>query len=122
MKGFSLALAVFLVVFAASCGSPAESEEKLLVAAAADLIPAFKELGTGFERATGIKVTFTFSSTGILARQVVVSGGQFMGYVQRRLTSGPDPLRETHKNPSCVEVFSYVVYDCPYNESAEIAG
>jgi molybdate transport system substrate-binding protein len=40
------------------------------VEAAADLILAFRELGTNFERATGIKVTFTFSSTGILARQI----------------------------------------------------
>lgn len=70
MKGVSLALAVFLVVVAVSCSKPAGSEEKLLVAAAADLIPAFKELGASFEQATGTKVTFTFSSTGILARQI----------------------------------------------------
>jgi molybdate transport system substrate-binding protein len=72
MKGVSLALAVLLVVVAVSvsCSKSVESEEKLLVAAAADLIPAFKELGASFEQATGTKVTFTFSSTGILARQI----------------------------------------------------
>jgi molybdate transport system substrate-binding protein len=70
MKVFYLAPLFSLLVIAASCGKPAESEEKLIVAAAADLIPAFRELGTSFEQATGIKITFNFSSTGILARQI----------------------------------------------------
>jgi molybdate transport system substrate-binding protein len=70
MKVFYLAILFSLLVIGASCGKPAESEEKLVVAAASDLIPAFRELGTSFERATGIKITFNFSSTGILARQI----------------------------------------------------
>ena len=70
MRVFYIALLFSLLVIAASCGKPAESEEKLIVAAAADLIPAFRELGTSFEQATGIKTTFNFSSTGILARQI----------------------------------------------------
>ena len=70
MKVLHLALLFSLLVIAASCGKTAESEEKLIVAAAADLIPAFRELGTSFEQATGIKTTFNFSSTGILARQI----------------------------------------------------
>jgi molybdate transport system substrate-binding protein len=70
MKVFYLALSLFLPVIAGSCGKPAEPEEKLVVAAAADLIPAFRELGTSFEQATGIRTTFNFSSTGVLARQI----------------------------------------------------
>lgn len=70
MKIFYIVLLSYLLVIAASCGKPTESEEKLVVAAASDLIPAFKELGASFEQATGTKVTFTFSSTGILARQI----------------------------------------------------
>jgi molybdate transport system substrate-binding protein len=70
MKVFHLALLFSLLVIAASCGKPAESEEKLIVSAASDLIPAFRELGTNFEQASGIKITFNFSSTGILARQI----------------------------------------------------
>jgi molybdate transport system substrate-binding protein len=70
MKVFHLALLFSLLVIAASCGKPAESEEKLIVSAASDLISAFRELGTSFERETGIKTTFNFSSTGILARQI----------------------------------------------------
>ncbi len=70
MKVFYLTLSIFLLVIAASCAKKTESDEKLIVAAAADLIPAFRELGTSFEQATGVRITFNFSSTGILARQI----------------------------------------------------
>ena len=42
----------------------------LTVSAAADLTPAFEELGGLFENETGIKVTFNFGSTGQLAQQI----------------------------------------------------
>jgi molybdate transport system substrate-binding protein len=40
------------------------------VSAAADLTPAFEELGPLFEQETGIKVTFNFGSTGQLTQQI----------------------------------------------------
>jgi molybdate transport system substrate-binding protein len=43
---------------------------ELTVAAASDLAPAFEELGRLFEQETQIKVTFSFSSTGTLAKQI----------------------------------------------------
>lgn len=73
MKLFSLALALFVLLVVAACSNPTGptgEEEKLIVAAAADLIPAFKELGASFEQATGNKITFNFSSTGLLAQQI----------------------------------------------------
>src|SRR5215208_7950444 len=42
----------------------------LTVSAAADLTPAFEELGELFRNETGIKVTFNFGSTGQLAQQI----------------------------------------------------
>ena len=42
----------------------------LTVSAAADLTPAFQELGAQFEKETGTKVTFNFGSTGQLAQQI----------------------------------------------------
>jgi molybdate transport system substrate-binding protein len=42
----------------------------LTVSAAADLTPAFEELGDLFEHETGIKVTFNFGSTGQLEQQI----------------------------------------------------
>ena len=43
---------------------------ELTVAAAADLSAAFEEIGKEFEAATGTKVTFSFGSSGLLARQI----------------------------------------------------
>ena len=74
----SLAVAAFMLIAALcaqSCAPraeerPAAGETELLVAAAADLAPAFAELGRSFEQETGIKVVFSFGSTGMLARQI----------------------------------------------------
>ncbi len=44
--------------------------EPLRVAAAADLAFAFKDIGAAFENQTGQKVTITFGSTGLLAKQI----------------------------------------------------
>jgi len=62
--------------FAVCCGQrgPAAGQQgaaaELIVAAAADLIPAFEELGRMFEQETGVKVIFSFGSTGNLAKQI----------------------------------------------------
>ena len=62
-------LAALLVV--ASCGKQDRaSSGAIKVAAAADLAFAFKEVGAAFESKTGKKVTFTFGSTGQLAKQI----------------------------------------------------
>jgi molybdate transport system substrate-binding protein len=50
--------------------APSNPQAESLVAAASDLTPAFEELGREFERQTGTKVTFSFGSTGTLAKQI----------------------------------------------------
>ncbi len=59
---------------AAASGQAAEVNSSagviLTVAAAADLTPAFEELGALFTRQTGIGVTFSFGSTGQLTQQI----------------------------------------------------
>jgi molybdate transport system substrate-binding protein len=47
------------------------ADEPLLIAAAADLMPAFTRLGASFEAATGEQVVFTFGSSGRLAQQLI---------------------------------------------------
>jgi len=42
----------------------------LLVSAAADLIPVFRELGPRFEAQTGVAIRFNFGSSGQLAQQI----------------------------------------------------
>lgn len=46
------------------------NEREIIVAAAADLAPAFEELGKKYVQETGLKVTFSFGSTGTLAKQI----------------------------------------------------
>lgn len=62
--------AISFLLFA-SCQTPDNpSNKEILVAAASDLTPAFEEIGREYEKATGTKVTFSFGSTGNLARQI----------------------------------------------------
>src|SRR6185295_10242402 len=64
---------LILLLLLLSCGrSPAgrEAPVTLVVSAAADLTPAFEELGAQFTKETGVKVTFNFGSTGQLAQQI----------------------------------------------------
>lgn len=75
MPACTVAVVGFLILFLLllSCGrSPAgkETPTTLIVSAAADLTPAFEELGAQFTQETGIKVTFNFGSTGQLAQQI----------------------------------------------------
>jgi molybdate transport system substrate-binding protein len=69
LAAFLLALAC---VTACKDKTPANSTSpgELTVAAAADLTPAFEELGREFESATKTKVVFVFGSTGMLTRQI----------------------------------------------------
>ncbi|MFN7135089.1 MAG: molybdate ABC transporter substrate-binding protein [Myxococcales bacterium] len=64
----ALALAALLGLGCARGGSLPTAPVR--VAAAADLTDAFTALGPGFEAASGQKVTFTFGSTGLLAKQL----------------------------------------------------
>ncbi len=66
----SIALVGLAATFGCSPRIPAEPKAEIIVAAAADLAPAFEELGRQFEQATGTRVTFSFGSTGTLAKQI----------------------------------------------------
>jgi molybdate transport system substrate-binding protein len=49
---------------------PVPPHETIKVAAAADLAFAFKQIGELYEKKTGDKVSFSFGSTGLLAKQI----------------------------------------------------
>lgn len=63
---------VALLLLIAGCSREAANEQRneITIAAASDLTPAFEELGRSFEAETGIKVVYSFGSTGNLARQI----------------------------------------------------
>lgn len=72
--GFARLVVVFVVAVSGCSQRPSSNEtgpkKELVIAAAADLGSAFEELGTQFETDTGIKVTFSFGSTGTLTQQI----------------------------------------------------
>lgn len=60
-----------LILFVLGCRKPSDGRPPpIRVAAAADLAYAFEELGRAFEQRTGQPVTFSFGSTGLLAKQI----------------------------------------------------
>jgi molybdate transport system substrate-binding protein len=64
-------LLLAVLVALSACGKKeASASDPIKVAAASDLAFAFKEVGAAFENKTGKKVTFTFGSTGQLAKQI----------------------------------------------------
>lgn len=72
-KFYAMSGLIVLVFLAATSGcsrAPADPKAEIIVAAAADLAPAFEELGKQFEQETGTHVTFSYGSTGTLAKQI----------------------------------------------------
>jgi molybdate transport system substrate-binding protein len=64
---------ILSLLFATACTQPQTRptpNNELTVGAAADLIPAFEEIGREFHSSTGIRVVFDFGSTGLLTRQI----------------------------------------------------
>ena len=66
----TLLLALMLAACARTGTVALPERSALIVAAAADLTPAFQELGLRFTEYTGIEVVFTFGSTGQLTQQI----------------------------------------------------
>jgi molybdate transport system substrate-binding protein len=65
----ALALGLLALLLLAGPGRPAAAEE-LTVFAAASLTDAMKEIGGAYEKATGVKVSFNFAASNLLARQI----------------------------------------------------
>ncbi|MCT8139279.1 molybdate ABC transporter substrate-binding protein [Anaerobacillus sp. CMMVII] len=65
---FFILITLFFSIIS-GCG-PKSEEIEITVAAASDLSLAFTEVGEIFEQETGIKITFSFGSTGQLADQI----------------------------------------------------
>ncbi len=61
---------LFILPFLVACGTTHADTGELTIAAAADLTPAFQEIGPLFTEQTGIPVVFNFGSTGQLAQQI----------------------------------------------------
>ena len=69
-RSFSKTSALLLTLAACATARAKPLDGPLRIAAAADLALAFKEVGDAFEKQTGQKLTFSFGSTGLLAKQL----------------------------------------------------
>jgi len=67
--GVFLAVSVLLSTISGSAQEKTTSPE-LVVAAAADLSAALKEIGDGYEKKTGVKVKLSFGASGALTQQI----------------------------------------------------
>jgi molybdate transport system substrate-binding protein len=61
---------LFAAALLGSCSSPRPTNAKLTVAAAANLMDVFGEVGRAFQAKTGVEVIFSYSSTAQLATQI----------------------------------------------------
>src|ERR1700685_4543832 len=87
-------LVVVLFLASTMAVSTAAGQEKVNVAAAADLSAAFKEIGANFEKQNGIEVKLSFGASGALTQQIE-NGAPFdlffsadMGYPQKLISEG----------------------------------
>ena len=71
-RAASAALVISAASLAGACKKAPSAQESppLRIAAASDLAEAFPAVGSAFEKETGQKVTFSFNSTGLLAKQI----------------------------------------------------
>jgi len=67
---YLLVLLVALTLLTGCSQQRPAGKKEIVVGAASDLTPAFEELGRQFEQESGTHVTFSFGSTGTLAKQI----------------------------------------------------
>jgi molybdate transport system substrate-binding protein len=88
-------VALLALALAPACKTKSEitSATPLKVAAASDLAFAFKDVGAAFEQATGTPVTFSFGSTGLLARQIA-EGAPFDVFAAANVSFADDVVKQ----------------------------
>ncbi len=92
------AAALYAVLSLAACltaackKGPAAAAPELKVAAAADLAFAFKDLGDAYKKKTGQPVSFSFGSTGLLAKQIA-EGAPFDVFAAANVSFADDAIK-----------------------------
>ncbi|WP_298820286.1 molybdate ABC transporter substrate-binding protein [Chloroflexus sp.] len=104
MPRFHLLLIVLWVLV--GCSAPrAPVSSELTVAAAADLTPAFQEIGALFTERTGIPVVFNFGSSGQLAQQIE-RGAPFDLFYAANKNFIEDLAAKGYVDPSSMRVYA----------------
>ena len=98
---FAVSLTWVILVLTA-CAPPASASDPVLVSAAANLRPAFAEIGHSFRQETGVAVTFNFAASGKLAQQIeqgapadafAAADGRFIDELLQTRSLKPDSRR-----------------------------
>jgi molybdate transport system substrate-binding protein len=87
-----LALAGSLLLLLGCRKDAPPANEPLRVAAAADLAFAFKDVGAAYTKKTGQEVTFSFGSTGLLAKQIA-EGAPFDVFAAANVSFADDVVK-----------------------------
>lgn len=102
-------VALAAALAAAGCGSGGgadAAQEELLVAGASDLRYAFEELGALFEEETGTRVTFSFGSSGQLARQLI-EGAPFDVFASANVSFVDEVLDAGRGDPATKATYAF---------------
>ncbi len=98
-----------LVLFASACSSkkaPDNAQAKeVRVAAASDLTRAFTDVGAAFEKKTGIKASFNFGSSGLLAKQIE-QGAPFSLYAAANKSFVDQVVKAGKCDPATAQLYS----------------
>ena len=70
IKTFLYALFASIILMTQGLSQQATGAKALVVAAAADLSSALKEVATSYEKKTGVKISLSFGSSGALTQQI----------------------------------------------------
>jgi molybdate transport system substrate-binding protein len=95
---------ISLFLFAASCAKK-QADQPIKVAAAADLARAFDELGDAFAKTGDKKPTFTFGSTGLLAKQII-QGAPFDVFAAANISFVDDVLKSSNCDPTSKALYA----------------
>lgn len=116
----SFLLAAVMYTTTACSPQPAASTE-IKVAAAADLTRAFEKIGAEFQAQTGKKVTFTFGSSGLLAKQIA-QGAPFDLFAAANVSFVDDAIQSGQCDGSTKQLYARGKIAVWTKAGAKIAG
>lgn len=108
--GILMVVIIFAVMFkcfnsSIKTSSLNKSDNEITVAAAADLVLAFKEIGEEFEKSTGNKVKLIFSSSGT-AREQIENGAPYDVYASANIKFVDDLISKGKIIPDSKELYA----------------
>ena len=93
------------VLFLAACAKKQAADAPIRIAAAADLARAFEDVGNELAKTGDKKPTFTFGSTGLLAKQIM-QGAPFDVFAAANISFVDDVLKSNNCDPNSKSLYA----------------